>query len=100
MKLYIVLDKYNNLLLPVSLVVVIMIIIVIVIIDSLRNDIGDGNENGKNAIGLDKQNNNFARASHFFVHFSLSLHDYDVKLPNFMFWRGQEQKTTTFSFFS
>ena len=30
---------------------------------SLSNDDGDGNENGK------KQNNNFARASRFFVHF-------------------------------
>ena len=39
-------------------------------IGSLRNDDGDGNENGKKAIGLDKQNNNFARASRFFVHFS------------------------------
>ena len=29
----------------------------------------DGNENGKKAIGLDKQNNNFARASRFFAHF-------------------------------
>ena len=37
---------------------------------SLRNDDGDSNENGKKAIGLDKQNNNFARASQFFVHFS------------------------------
>ena len=38
---------------------------------SLRNDDDDdGNENGKKAIGLDKQNNNFARASRFFVHFS------------------------------
>ena len=27
-------------------------------------------ENGKKAIGLDKQNNNFAPASRFFVHFS------------------------------
>ena len=39
-------------------------------IGSLRNDDHDGNENGKKAIGLDKQNNNFARASRFFVHFS------------------------------
>ena len=37
---------------------------------SLSNDDGDGNENGKKAIGLDWQNNNFARASRFFVHFS------------------------------
>ena len=33
---------------------------------SLRNDDGGGNENGKKAIGLDKQNNNFASASRFF----------------------------------
>ena len=36
---------------------------------SLSNDDGDGNENGKKATGLDKQNKNFARASRFFVHF-------------------------------
>ena len=36
---------------------------------SLSNDDGDGNENGKTAIGLDKQNNNFVRASRFLVHF-------------------------------
>ena len=39
-------------------------------LERLRNDDGDSNENGKKAIGLDKQNNNFARASRFFVHFS------------------------------
>ena len=33
------------------------------------DDHGDGNENRKKVIGLDWQNNNFARASHFFVHF-------------------------------
>ena len=38
-------------------------------IESLSNDDGDGNENGKEAKGLDKQNNNFARASRFFVQF-------------------------------
>ena len=36
---------------------------------SLSNNDGDGNENGKRAIGLYEQNNNFARASRFFVHF-------------------------------
>ena len=41
-----------------------------VIIGSLSNDDGDVNENGKKAIGFwDWQNNNFARASRFFVHF-------------------------------
>ena len=34
---------------------------------SLSNDDGDGNENGKKAIGLDWQNNNFARASRLFL---------------------------------
>ena len=36
---------------------------------NLSNDDGEGNENGKKAIGLSSQNNNFARASRFFVHF-------------------------------
>ena len=34
-----------------------------------RRSDGDGNENGKKAIGSDWQNNNFAPASRFFVHF-------------------------------
>ena len=42
---------------------------VIQILGSLSNDDGDVNENGKKAIGLDWQNNNFARASHLSVHF-------------------------------
>ena len=41
--------------------------IAINIIRSLGNDDGDGNKNEKKAI--DWQNNNFARASLFFVHF-------------------------------
>ena len=42
---------------------------------NLSNDDGDGNENGKKAIGLSLQNNNFARASRFFVHFfACTLH--------------------------
>ena len=40
-----------------------------VLLGSLSNDESDGNENGKKAIGLDWQNNNFAHASRFFVHF-------------------------------
>ena len=36
---------------------------------SVSNDDGDGNENGKNAIGLDWKNNKSARASRLFVHF-------------------------------
>ena len=38
------------------------------LIGNLSNDDGDVKENGNNA-GLDWQNNNYARASRFFVHF-------------------------------
>ena len=38
-------------------------------IRSLCKDDGGGNESGKKAIGLGWQNNNFARALHFFAHF-------------------------------
>ena len=41
-----------------------------VAIGSLSQDEGDVNENDKKAIGLVCQNNNFARASRFFVQFS------------------------------
>ena len=69
---------------------------------SLSNDDGDVNKNVTKATGLDWQNNNFARASRFYVHFFslLSLHDYDVKLPNFTFFEGREHRTTTFYLFS
>ena len=40
-----------------------------VVTGNLSNGDSDGNENGKKPIGLDWQNNNFARASRFFVHF-------------------------------
>ena len=39
------------------------------ILESLSNDDGDANENGKKAIGLDWQNNDSACASHVFVDF-------------------------------
>ena len=39
------------------------------IIESLSNDDGNINENGKKTMFLDWQNNNFTRASRFFVHF-------------------------------
>ena len=58
-----------------------------VILGGLSNDDDDGKENGKQPIGLDWQNNNFASASRFFVHF------------NFTFCRGREHKTTTCFFF-
>ena len=67
-------------------------------IGSLSNGNGDVNENGKNAIGLDWQNNNFARASRF-LYFSLpSLHDYDMKLRNFTFYGGREPRYSPLQF--
>ena len=38
-------------------------------LESLSNDDGDANENGKKAIGLDWQNNDSTRALHVFVNF-------------------------------
>ena len=49
---------------------------------------------------LDRQNNNLARASRFFVHFFAVVSQQDVNVPNFMFCGGREHKTTTFVFFS
>ena len=72
------------------------------VLGSLSNDDGDGPtaaRTKKKVIGLDWQNNNFARVSHFFVHFLPSLHDYGVKLPNFTFYGGREHMTTNFFFF-
>ena len=43
---------------------------VVSLVGSLRKDNDEGNENVTQAIGLDKQNNNFARAARFFVNFS------------------------------
>ena len=55
---------------------------------SLSKDDGDGNENGKKAIGLDWQNNKFARASRLFVHFFA-----EVEMLNFKFCGGSELPT-------
>ena len=54
-------------------------------IRELMYDEGDGNGKGKKAIALDKENNNFVRASHFFAHFFAVLVAVAVvvhKLPN------------------
>jgi len=70
------------------------------LIGILRIDDGNGNENVKKAIGFDWQNNNFARATHFFCTF-LYRHcttNYIVKMPNFTFYEGRKQATTKFSF--
>ena len=68
---------------------------------SLRNDDGDGNENGKKAIGLNSGKTTTLHVHHAFLYISLpSLHDYNVKVPHFTFCQVRELKTTTFFFFS
>ena len=47
---------------------------------------GNGNENHKNAIGLISKTTTL-HVHHTFLYISLtSLHDYDVKMPNFTFY--------------
>ena len=70
----------------------------LIVIASLSNDDCNVNENGKKVTGLAWQNNNFTRASCFFVHFfkSLpSLHDYDVKC---LILRGGQTQDNDFLF--
>ena len=62
---------------------------------SLSNDDGVGNENGNKAIGLNWQNNNVARTSRLFVHFSAVT----ARLPNLTFYGEREHKTETTIFF-
>ena len=65
-------------------------------IGSLSNDDGDVNENVKKAIALLRKTTTL-HVHHAFLYISLpSLHDYDVKIPNFTFCGGREHKTTTF----
>ena len=65
---------------------------------SLTNVDGDGSENGKKATGLDWQTTT-THVYHAFLYISLtSLHDYNVKVPNFTFCRERENKTTTLNF--
>ena len=68
----------------------------------LSNDDGHGNENDKEATGLDEQNNNFIRAPRFFVHSWPSLHDCDRKLSNFtrtLYGVGEHSAKFSFFFF-
>ena len=64
------------------------------LIGNLSNDDGDVKENGNNAIGLDQQNNNFARASRFFVHFFAVVARLQRESASFQ----QQQQQLSFSF--
>ena len=58
---------------------------------TLRSDDGDGNENEnviKAIVLISKTITFHAHPTLFCVHLSF-LHDYEVKMPNFMFYRGR-----------
>ena len=89
--------------LPIVLVVIVIVVAVFVIavvlvdiIGTLRSDDSDGNGNASKAIGLISKTT-ILRVHHEFLYISLaSLHDYDVKIPNFTVYRGSIQGTTKF----
>ena len=63
---------------------------------TLRSDDGDGNGNATKAIGLISKTT-ILHLHHAFLYISLpSLHDYDVKMPNFTMYRGSTEATTKF----
>ena len=66
------------------------------LLGTLRSDDGDGNEYVKKAIGLITKTTTL-RLHHAFLYMPLpSLHDFDVKMPDFTFYRGSTQETTKF----
>ena len=61
----------------------------------------DGNENVKNNNRFSWQNNNFARASYFFLHFFAVFARLRLEIAQFYFLRGgRKQATTQFYFLS
>ena len=67
-----------------------------IVLGSFSNDEGDGNGNGKNAVGLISKTTTLHVHYTFFADYLPSLHDYDVKMPNFTFYGGSKQATTNF----
>ena len=65
-------------------------------IGTLRSDDGDSNGNATKTIGLISKTK-ILLVHHAFLYISLpSLHDYDVKMPNFTMYTGSTQATTKF----
>ena len=66
------------------------------VLGTLRSDDGDGNGNATKTIGLISKTT-ILHVHHAFLYISLpSLHDYDVKMPNFTMYRGSTKATTKF----
>ena len=65
-------------------------------IGTLRSDDGDGNGNAAKTISLISKTT-ILHVHHAFLYISLpSLHDYDVKMPNYTMYRGSTQAATKF----
>ena len=67
---------------------------------SFSNDDGDGNENGRKAIGINWQNNHFARASRFFGQTVISLIDLFSRFPPslYMLYNSWDKSNVTWYF--
>ena len=63
------------------------------LLGTLRSDDGDGNGNATKAIGLICKTT-ILHVHHAFLY--ISLHDYDVKMPNFTMYRASTQAMTKF----
>ena len=71
-----------------------MVAVVTLLLGCFSNDDGDGSEDDKKAIGSLRKTTSL-HVLHAFLYISLrSLHDYDVKMPNYKFYAGRNQATT------
>ena len=68
------------------------------LIGTLRSNDADDNENVKKTIGLiSKTTTSHVHRTFLYISFPF-LHDYDVKMPNSVFYGGRKQATTKFYF--
>ena len=68
------------------------------VVGTLRSNNADGDENVKKTIGFISKTIAL-HVHHTFLYISFPfLHDYDVKMPNFVFYGGRKQATTKLYF--
>ena len=72
--------------------------LLVALLRCFNNDDGDGNQDVKKATGLSRKTTTL-HVHHAFLYIYLpSLHDYDVKMPNYKFYGGRKQATTNLFF--
>ena len=75
-----------------------LVAVAVVVAGSFSNDDGDATRTSKEAIRLLRKTTTL-HVHHAFLYISLpSLHDYDVKMPNYKFYGGRKQATTNLFF--